>query len=132
MSVGLGINWKNVQALPTLLPAGEQVFTLVGAKGDDAGRTIVSTSITGGEYNGKPFTYSYPNFFSQEWAQTEFKRLILALRDEPLEGESEVAFLNRVAGTKFGATIFHNTYKADDGTERTSAKIRLSSVKEAV
>ena len=136
MSISLGIDWKNVQPMPDVLPIGEYVFTLIGAKlQEGTGRLLIQTAVKNGEFAGKPFSYTYPNFLADngKWAIPEFKRLIIALDDEPFEGESEAAFLNRVSGKAFGGRIKHREYTPDgDSQPRTVADLILSSVRQAI
>jgi hypothetical protein len=137
--IHLGIDWKTVQPMPQTLKPGDYTFTLLGAATNDKnGRLMVQTSIASGEFEGKPFTFTYPDFYSEngKWAIPEFKRLCIALGNEegPFEGETEAAFLNRAAGNKFSGRIKLRSYiPADgDGQAREVADLVLGSVKQVL
>ena len=132
MSVALGVRWSEVQPLPTLLPEGDYQFRLLGGKAEGDGRTTVATAIGEGEFTGKKFTYSYPNFAEQEWGINEFKRLVIALGEDIQDEEEPADYLNRVAGGTFAMRVFHSAFKdKTTGEDRKSAKPRLSSVRPA-
>lgn len=134
--ISAGINWAAINPLPTTLPKGDYVFTLVGGVKNDNGRLAVSTIIRDGEFAGKKFTYTYPDFYkpSGAWAIEDFRRLQLALGDDPFEGESEGPYLTRNGGKTFGATIIHRQYLPQDELDvpenyRTVADLKLKSVR---
>ena len=134
--VSLGINWKEVAVVPNIYPEGNFVFQLLGGKIDDKGRVVVSTTFADGELVGKRFSYSYPNFETpagEAWGKMEFRRLQIALGQDPLDGEDEADYLNRLAGSTFGARIYHDKSWIPDGeTEpKPQAKLKFSSVRPA-
>ena len=129
MSIALGVKWSEVEIQPTIIPEGEYQFRLLGGRNENS-RTLVTTLINDGEYTGRKFSFSYPNFDEQAWGLTEFKRLTIALGLDIDDNESAENYLSRAAGQTFVMKVFHSKFKdTATGEERTSAKPRLSSVR---
>ena len=127
--VDLNFKWSEVEIQPTILPEGEYQFRLLGGRNEN-GRAVVATLINDGEYTGRKFTFSYPNFNEQAWGLTEFKRLTIALGLDIDDNEAAEDYLNRATGQTFVGKVFHSKFTdATTREERTSAKLKLSSVR---
>lgn len=136
------MSWTNVNIrevnpnLLDLVAAGTYVFSInSGAKYNDRGAILASATIeSDGEFRGKRMLFSYPDPEStnsagkvQTWSSVAFKRMEVALGQDIEEGEDPVAYLNRVAGSKFSAGV---VVKEDEtGTKRSN--IQLLNVKPA-
>lgn len=131
------INLKEINpAQLDLVAAGTYTFSLnTGAKYNDNGAILASATIeSDGEFRGKRMLFSYPDPESisssgkvQQWSSVAFKRLEVALGQDVEEGEDPVAYLNRVAGSKFSAGVVVK----DDNTGTKRSNIQLLNVKPA-
>jgi len=126
--ISLGVKWSEITVQPTTLPEGVYTFTLLGGKTDENnGRTTVSAAVAEGEFTGKPTRFSYPNFQTQEWALTSFKRLTIALGMDIQDGEDAASYLNRAAGQQFIAKVAHRA--SPDDPDVKFADVKLNSVR---
>lgn len=109
------------------LPLGAFTFELMpGAKFDDYGGVSVSASIVDeGEARGRRAFFSYPDPSSvaqngkvKKWSAGALKQLEQALGVDALDGESPTDYLNRAAGTRFGAEVKVSKRLREDGTPR--------------
>ena len=121
-----------------LIPAGDYVFSIVKASyaERDPNEISVSAAIESeGDVKGRRVFFGYPDPAKREWSPKAFKRLVIALGSDILEGEDPVAYLNRNLGGIFGAPIKHEQEKniPDGSTEpRTFARLQTFSVRPAV
>lgn len=122
------INLKEVNPNQLELVAdGVYTFELnSGAKYNEAGAILASASIVSeGDFRGKRMLFSYPDPESldstgkpQTWSAVALKRLEVATGHDVEEGEDKVSFLNRIAGSKFIATV--KTKEDKNGTKRSN------------
>lgn len=116
-------------------PLPEQDFTwqiLPGSKFNDfdPGKIDVPAAVVDGEFAGRRKFMSYPDPQKMDWSPRILKRLIESLGVEMLEeeGSNPIAYLNRVAGNRFGAPIKHRKYTSDAGVEVTKDDINIFNV----
>ena len=114
-----------------ILPEGKYVFELLpGARFSkwDANRVEAAAKVVAGEFEGKIQYYSYPDPAKVgDWVIGVLVRMAKAASCEIEENESPVDFLNRVAGTKFKATVYHRTYDKE-GEGQTKAELKIGSI----
>lgn len=131
--MGWNVKWDEVSAQDAIIPAGKYTLELSsGAKFDEKGSLKASaTVVNDGEFTGKRVFFSYPNpdgasaaGKSFTWSKTAFKRLISAIGVDPVEGESEDVYLNRIAGNRFTGQIRHR----ESADYPTSAELNLFNV----
>ena len=130
------INLREVNpAQLDLVAPGTYVFAInAGAKYNERGAVLASATIeSDGDFKGKRMLFSYPDPESvssegkvQGWSSVAFKRLSIAVGQDIEEGEDPVAYLNRIAGSKFAAGV---TVKETDTGKRSN--IQLLNVKPA-
>lgn len=132
------MTWKNIDLANInpnleLIPAKQYTFELlVGAKYDDRdpGRISANAAIVNdGEFTGRRLFFSYPNPEIKEWSPKALKRLEQALGVDAQEGEDPVAYLNRAAGSRFGAAVTHTVPNEEYPNPR--ANLNIFSVKPA-
>lgn len=131
------INLREVNpAQLDLVAPGTYVFAInTGAKYNERGAILASATIeSDGDFKGKRMLFSYPDPESvshdgkvQTWASVALKRLEVATGSDIVEGEDPVAFLNRIAGSKFSATVKESV----DSTGTKRSNIQLLNVKPA-
>lgn len=133
------MTWANVDLVNInpnleLIPAKNYVFELLpGAKYDDRdpGRITANAAIVNdGEFTGRRIFFSYPDPAVKEWAPKALKRLEQALGEDAQEGEDPVAYLNRAAGSRFGAEVKHTA--PTDEYPNARANLNIFSVKPSV
>lgn len=106
---------------------GDYVFELLpGSKFDERGAVQASASITDeGELRGRRAFFSYPDPTSvsqagkpMTWSAQALKKLEQALGLDAEDGETPVDYLNRAAGTRFGASVILAKNPYPDGTPK--------------
>lgn len=111
------VNLSDVSVQDQIIPVGTYTFELApGAKFDEKGNLRTSATIVNdGEFTGKRMFFSYPDpegisskGKSQAWSATAFKRLTVAIGEDPQDGESLDGYLNRVAGARFQSNVTHS------------------------
>lgn len=109
------------------IPVGTYVFELMpGTKYDDYNGVSVSAAIVSeGDTRGRRAFFSFPDPTStsqagkpKTWSAQALKKFEIALGIEAEDGESPTEYLNRVAGTRFGAEIKLSTRTRQDGSPR--------------
>lgn len=109
------------------IPLGTYTFELLpGAKMDDYNGVSVSAAVvTEGESRGRRAFFSFPDPTSlsqagkpKSWSIQALKKFEVALGVEANDGESPTEYLNRAAGTRFGAEIKLSTRTKQDGSPR--------------
>lgn len=93
-----------------IVPEGSYTFSVSGAKygTTDPGRVeVTATLVTEGDYTGRKLFFSYPDPEKMDWSPKAFKRLEQAIGVDANAGEGPVEYLNRVAGSRFRATVKH-------------------------
>lgn len=133
------VDLKDVSTQIELLPQGVYTFEIApGAKYDERNGAIkLSATVVGeGEFVGKRVFFSYPDPESvssagkpMKWSATAFKRLTQALGEDPSQGEDHVAYLNRIAGSRFATSITHTP--ATDQYPNPSVSVNLFNVRPA-
>lgn len=126
------IDLKNISLDNELIPAGTYVLEISpGAKFNDFGTLQVQARVADeGEFKGKVVFFSYPDpeGVSKDgkpmaWSATAFKRLTVAIGDDPLEGESPDTYLNRVAGSRVSMPVVHTVPTDEYPTIRLNPRI---------
>jgi hypothetical protein len=95
-----------------IVPAGTYTFSLSGAKygfNDPNRIEATATIVSEGEFAGRKLFFSYPDPSRPkcDWSPKALKRLMQAIGEDPTEGEDPVAYLNRIAGSHFNASVRH-------------------------
>lgn len=128
------IDLKNINPNLEIIPAKQYVFELLaGAKyGErDPGRIEANAAIVNdGEFTGRRLFFSYPDPTTKEWSPKALKRLEQSLGVDAEEGEDPVAYLNRAAGSRFGAAVTHTAPTPEYPNAR--ANLNIFSVKPSV
>lgn len=132
MSAWLDVDLTTVPTDNAVLPEG-QYFNfelLAGAKESKfkADRIECAAKVVGGEFDGQVKYFSYPPPAEQPWVRGVFVRLTHALGVEIESGEEPVAYLNRVAGGQFSASVKHRVVD-QDGMDTTKDEIKIGNIR---
>lgn len=101
------IKFSEINPNPEVIPAGEYVFSLNGAKYNDTDKNKVecnATIVSEGDFTGRKLFFSYPDPAVYDWSTKAFKRMESALGTDMADGADPIEYLNSVAGTHFGAS----------------------------
>lgn len=123
------IKFSEINPNPEIIPEGEYVFSVSGAKFNDMDGNKVdvnATIVTEGDFTGRKMFFSYPNPSIKEWSPKALKRLEMALGTDAGDEESPVEYLNRVAGSHFRAKVSHS--KATEEYPNPRANLNIFSV----
>lgn len=127
------INLKDVKPeVREEIPLGSYTFELMpGAKFDDYGAVSVSAAVVSeGDARGRRAFFSFPDPTSvsqagkpKSWSAQALKKFEIALGTDAEDGESPTDYLNRVAGSRFGAEVKLSTRTRQDGSPRHEVNI---------
>lgn len=101
------IDLTKVSATIEPVAIGEYTFELqAGVKmSADGSRIECAATIAEGQFAGRKLFFSYPDPTTYDWSPRVLKRLINALGEDVVEGETALDVLQRSAGKRFGAPV---------------------------